>query len=281
MPTILHVPAPAAVGGMESVVHRLTRGLVAAGTPVHAHIIVPPDHEPPLARGLREGGVQVHVTAVTGRRYGVERERTRALCREFGVEVVHSHGYRTDVIDAPAARGIGLPVVSTVHGFTGGGWKNALYERLQLRALRQMDRVLAVSRPLVDLLRARGVPPSAIRLVPNAWAAEGPPLLRAEARQALGLGEAAGPLVGWIGRLSREKGPDVLVEAAALVEEQGSRDFALFGFLSGWSEKGSAPVPALLFQGVIALALVTVARMTRAPPRAASSAATSSAWLSR
>lgn len=41
------------------------------------------------------------------------------------------------------------------------------------------------------------------------------------------------------------------------------RDFALFGFLSGWSEKGSTPVPALLFQGLIALALVTFGAMQR------------------
>lgn len=215
LPTILHVLAPAEVGGMESVVHLLTRGLVAAGTPVHAHMITLPGHEPSLAAQLREVGVDVHLTAVEGRRYGLERERTRTLCRELGIDVVHSHGYRPDVIDVPAARGLGLPVVSTVHGFTGGGWKNAIYEWLQFRSLRRMDRVLAVSRPLVDLLARRGVPRDAIRLVPNAFAPAEPPLDRTSARRELGLADDDGPVVGWIGRLSREKGPDVLVRAAA------------------------------------------------------------------
>lgn len=215
-PTILHVLAPAPVGGMESVVHLLTRELVAAGTPVHAHLILAPGADAPLADDLERGGVTVHRTVVRGRRYGVERDRTRALCRDLGVAVVHSHGYRTDVIDAPAARALGLPVVSTVHGFTGGGLRNAVYERLQLRALRRMDRVIAVSRPLVDLLARRGVPRSAIRLLPNAFAAGDAPLPRPEARRALGVDAGDDrPLIGWVGRLSPEKGADVLVQAAA------------------------------------------------------------------
>lgn len=200
---------------MESVVDLLTRGLAAAGSTVHAHIITPPAHEPPLVAALRAGGVNVHTTAIAGRRYGVERARTRELCRTLGVQVVHSHGYRTDVIDAPAARALGLPVVSTVHGFTGGGLRNAVYEWLQFRALRRMHRVIAVSRPLVDLLVRRGVRRDAIRLLPNAFAADAAALPRAEARRALGLADNAGPWVGWVGRMSPEKGPDLFVAAAA------------------------------------------------------------------
>ncbi|MFN4088635.1 MAG: APC family permease [Alphaproteobacteria bacterium] len=41
------------------------------------------------------------------------------------------------------------------------------------------------------------------------------------------------------------------------------RDFPLFGFLAQWSEKGSAPVRALLFQAAIALALVLLGAMRR------------------
>lgn len=214
MHPVLHVLAPADVGGMESVVRLLTAELVSAGTPVHAHVITVPGHVAPLAAVLEGSGVGVHVTEVPGRQYGLERERTRDLCARLGIRVVHTHGYRPDVIDAPAVRAAGLPVVSTVHGFTGGGWKNAVYEWLQVRSLRRMDRVLAVSRPLVDLLTRKGVPPDAVRLVPNAFAPSAPPLERREARSALGLADD-GPAVGWIGRMSREKGPDVLVAAAA------------------------------------------------------------------
>ncbi|GAF88145.1 unnamed protein product, partial [marine sediment metagenome] len=41
------------------------------------------------------------------------------------------------------------------------------------------------------------------------------------------------------------------------------RDFALFGFLGHWKQRGSTPVNALLLQGAIALVLVLVGTGTR------------------
>ncbi|MBT8336148.1 MAG: glycosyltransferase [Gemmatimonadetes bacterium] len=215
MSTILHVLAPGPTGGMESVVRLLARGLVAAGHEVHAHVIVDSDPLPEVVEYLRSAGAGVHPTYVPGRRYDKERAETLRLCRAFAVDVVHCHGYRADVVDAGAARAAGVPIVSTVHGFTGGGWKNGVYEWLQLRALRRMDRVVAVSAPLAELLERRGVPADRIALLPNAYEPPEPPLSRVEAREALGLDPDA-TVIGWIGRMSREKGVDVLVEAALL-----------------------------------------------------------------
>lgn len=227
MTTVLHVLAPASVGGMESVVSMLTAGLVQGGTRVLAHLIVDPGDDPPLAAVLRAHGVRVEVTGVPSRRYAMERAATAALCRAESVDVVHCHGYRADVIDSGAARSVGVPVVSTVHGFTGGGWKNAVYEWLQIRAFRRMDRVLAVSRPLVDLLQRRGVQPETISMLPNAFASSLPPLDPGAARVALRL-PPEGPVAGWIGRMSPEKGPDVFVRSAAESSVEGSR-WALVG----------------------------------------------------
>jgi glycosyltransferase involved in cell wall biosynthesis len=125
---------------------------------------------------------------------------------------VHTHGYQADVVVGRAAASAGLPTVSTVHGFTGGDFKNRLYEFLQLRAFRRMSAVIAVSLPLCDRLRGAGVPAGRLHLVRNAWSSPAPPLTRSEARTLLGL-PAADPIVGWIGRLSPEKGPEVFVEA--------------------------------------------------------------------
>ncbi len=221
MTTVLHVLAPASVGGMESVVSMLTAGLVQGGTRVLAHLVVDPGENPPLGAVLRSHGVHVTVTGVPSRRYSMERAATAALCRSESVDVVHCHGYRADVIDSGAARSVGVPVVSTVHGFTGGGWKNAIYEWLQIRAFRRMDRVLAVSRPLVDILQRRGVRPETISILPNAFASSLPALEPGPARVALGL-PPAGPVVGWIGRMSPEKGPDVFVKSAAESAVEGA-----------------------------------------------------------
>jgi glycosyltransferase involved in cell wall biosynthesis len=204
----------------------LTTGLVDEGARVHAHLIVDIGVDPPLAGPLREAGVEVHVTEVPPRRYGLERAATRAILAGAGADVVHCHGYRADVVDAPAARGAGYPTVSTVHGFTGGSWRNAVYEWLQLRALRRCDRVVAVSEPLVAVLERRGVASERIRLLPNAYATTSAPLTSAEARAELGLG-ADGSVVGWIGRLSAEKAPDVF--AAASLRSSAEAEWVLIG----------------------------------------------------
>jgi len=123
------------------------------------------------------------------------------------------------VIDAGALRSCGIPVVTTVHGFTGGGWRNRLYERLQRRAFRRLDAVVAVSEPMARELVASGVPAARVHVIPNAYARTTAPLARDAARSALGL-PADACVVGWVGRLSREKGLDVLLEAVAQIRDQ-------------------------------------------------------------
>ena len=213
---ILQVVAPGAFGGLERVVQLLAAGLVRLKH--EAHVVgVAGVTEAGAAEGflapLADAGVRTHPLVVRGRLE--ERAAVERLCRELRPDVVHTHGYRPDVLDADVARRLGIPIVTTVHGFTGGGWKNRLYEWLQCRGFREFDAVVAVSRPLASRLAAAGVPASVIHEVPNAWGdvgAPAPPLDRAEARRVLGL-PADDFVIGWVGRLSPEKGADVLLDA--------------------------------------------------------------------
>ncbi|HXE57977.1 MAG TPA: glycosyltransferase family 4 protein [Gemmatimonadales bacterium] len=212
---IAHVVAPGPVGGLERVVCALALGHRRCGHAVRV-VATLGEHEPevPFLAELRDGGVEVTTLRLPGRAYADERRAALARCREFGAQVVHTHGYRSDVVVASAAGRAGMTTLSTAHGFTGGGWKNRLYEWLQVRAFRRLDAVVAVSRPMVERLVRAGVPRERIRLLPNAWAGGAPCLPRAEARRLLGAPEDRW-LIGWVGRLSREKGADVLLEALA------------------------------------------------------------------
>jgi glycosyltransferase involved in cell wall biosynthesis len=107
-----------------------------------------------------------------------------------------------------------LPVVSTVHGFVGGGFRDALNERVQCLALRRADAVIAVSRPLVDRLLRSGVAREKIVCVPNGFDPPADLRTRAIARRMLGVDEHS-LVAGWVGRLSREKGADVMLDALA------------------------------------------------------------------
>src|SRR6185437_440254 len=214
---ILHVTAPAPVGGLERVVLGLTSGLKQAGhEPRVAAILDPGVTDHPLVRALETAGVPVHPVHVAGRQYGMERSRIEEIGKVHGVEVMHTHGYHPDVIDGPVARRLGIPVVSTVHGFTGGGWRNRLYEWMQIRAYRRFGGVVAVSLPIVDRLTKGGVPAARIHHLPNAWVEmpDARPADRTTARETLGVSRG-GARIGWVGRMSLEKGPDVMIDALA------------------------------------------------------------------
>jgi glycosyltransferase involved in cell wall biosynthesis len=216
---VLHVLAPAVFGGLERVVSALAAGHSAAGHDVHVAVVV--DREVawhPFVECLAGGPVAVHELRPPPRGYRPERRAIADLCRSLRPDVVHTHGYRADVVDAPAARGLGIATVTTVHGFTGGGWRNRLYEALQVRAFRRFDAVVAVSRPLATQLARQGVPAGRLHTLPNAWLPGPPPLSRDEARRALGV-PMGGRRIGFVGRLSREKGPDVFLDGCALLND--------------------------------------------------------------
>jgi glycosyltransferase involved in cell wall biosynthesis len=210
---ILHVVAPAAYGGLERVVELLAGGHRQLGHDVTVAVVHDPDRPPEaFMSSLSDRSVRLEPVPIRGRSYSRERGLIDAICEDIQPDVMHTHGYRPDVLLAAVARRRRIPHVTTVHGFTGGDWRNRLYEWLQTRSYRRFARVVAVSRRLGEALARDGVPAERISVLPNAWDELTPPLGRAEAREALGL-QGEGFRLGWVGRVSPEKGADVFVDA--------------------------------------------------------------------
>jgi glycosyltransferase involved in cell wall biosynthesis len=213
---VLHIIAPGEIGGAESVVRLLARHQQALGARVHVAGIVQSAREAEgFFTSLQAASVQSHRIQVRGRDYRHEQRAVAAVCSEFVPDVVHSHGYRTDVIDSLHVRA-GVPIVTTVHGFTGGNLKNHVYQWLQCRAFRRFDAVVAVSEPLRRQI-ARRIGSGRVHLVANAYAHEPGAMARSAARAALGLPNEDF-VIGWVGRFSSEKGADVLLEALTRAE---------------------------------------------------------------
>jgi glycosyltransferase involved in cell wall biosynthesis len=213
----VHVLAPNAAGGLESVVLALAIGQTRCGHSVSVIAVETPGVDSSVFTAtLEAAGVEVFRVVVRGRGYLKERAAVTALCRRIRPDAVHTHGYRPDVVDGPAIKRLGIMTVSTIHGLTNHeSLKGRFLHWLQSRALRAYDAVVVVSRPLVQAYAERGISPSRLHWVPNGWGGP-PPYERAESRSSLGLGEQD-LAVGWIGRLSVEKGADVFVEAMARV----------------------------------------------------------------
>lgn len=236
---LVHALAPARVGGLESVVSALAAGLTDRGHDVRVLAVLDTNaagHD--FVRMVEAKDVPVRRVEVSHRAYCREFARIRKLLERIAPDVLHTHGYRADVVAASAARRLGVPSVSTVHGFTGGGWKNRFYEWLQRRSLRRHDAVLAVSEPIREALVRSGVDGDRVRLVRNAWVSGTSLLGREEVRDRLELPERAF-VAGWVGRLSREKGPDVFLNAMAALAGEGSGSEAIAAIVGDGGQRAS------------------------------------------
>lgn len=212
---VLHVVAPARAGGLESVVLQLTTGLRARGHDARVAAVLDPSQASahPFIEALEEAGVPVHRIVVGTREYRAERAAVAQLMQSHDIDVLHTHGYRPDVVDGGVARSLKRAHVVTLHGFVGGSWRGRVYEWLQVRAAVRAHAAIAVSAPIAErLTRAGGE--ATTYLLRNAVTPNASALDRAASRAALALPTDA-VLVGWVGRLSFEKGPDLFVEALA------------------------------------------------------------------
>lgn len=155
-------------------------------------------------------------TITEGRPYAVGAvARARRAAGDLEIDVVHSHGYDADFLAATLARRHAR--VATTHGFVRVSARTRAKTALDERCLRRFDAVIATSR--VECARLRGLVGRAV-FVPNGI--HPPPRLAPR--------PAGAPVVGFCGRLSAEKRPDLFVAAAAaLARSCPSRRFLMAG----------------------------------------------------
>jgi L-malate glycosyltransferase len=175
-------------------------------------VAAPADDLGDFLRPLAGAGVETFRLPIKSPGYLRERRAVRRHLKAAPPDVLHTHGYRSDVLNGGTGRRLGIPTVSTVHGTSRMGGLSHFFEWVQRRVLRYFDAVVAVSAPLREQLRRDGVPADRLHLVPNAWAPVCDPLTASEARSVMGV-PPTGVHVGWVGRLVGIKGPDVFIRA--------------------------------------------------------------------
>jgi glycosyltransferase involved in cell wall biosynthesis len=163
-----------------------------------------------LVAAAAAGGARVHVL---DERHAFDPTllwRVRQTIAQVRPDVVQSHNIKSHALVA-CTRGR-TRWVAFHHGYTDTNLKQRAYNRLDPWALRRADAIVTTCAAFAADLSAAGIDPNRITVLHNA--VESPqPIEMETARRALRLDRELVVLA--IGRLSREKGHDLLIEACA------------------------------------------------------------------
>jgi glycosyltransferase involved in cell wall biosynthesis len=218
---VLQMVGNAIVGGMETHVTRLIERLPLDRFGVT--LMCP--FESGMADQWRELGVDVIITPMPESPSWTSIQLACSVVKAHGVDVLHAHLPNAHVLAGIAGKLTGKPVVSTLHA--------RQISTLDLEVHRAAGTYLsAVCRQTYFQCLGLGVNASQLHLIPNGVDLNDfkPGGARMGAlRQRLGIGPEA-ELVGFVGRLSPEKGPDVFIRAAvALKQALPNARFVLIG----------------------------------------------------
>jgi glycosyltransferase involved in cell wall biosynthesis len=139
------------------------------------------------------------------------------VVRRRRIDIIHSHEYKSDLLTWAVRRLRRIPVMTTVHGWIRNDVKRKLYIRAGQSVLPSFDRVVAVSNETRESILKCGVPQHKLTVIHNGIVAEHyrpEDHARGFLRRQYGLPDDAA-LIGYVGRLSPEKGQADLLDAGA------------------------------------------------------------------
>ncbi len=185
-----------------------------------------------VATHAQNRGLHVEIISCRGKADRKAVDRIRQCIRDHSVDLVHMHGYKADLYGYAAARDLGRPVIATYHiDWPDRGIALRVYHVLDRLVVRRFDRIVAVSDKIARSLQRSGVPREKVTTIPNGID------LSAFARPASGvpISDRPGRVVGLVGRLTPQKGPEYFLRAARSVLD--ALPDVVFAFIGGGPER--------------------------------------------
>lgn len=144
------------------------------------------------------------------------------VCRERNVTVWHAHDYKSNAVGLMVKRHHPMHLVTTTHGWVRKTWKTPLYYAVDRFCLKRYQQVICVSQDLHHACEQLNVPEQRLHLIDNAIVTDdydmSPPTQSERSRFGATKGQV---LLGACGRLSEEKGFDLLITAVTRLVQEG------------------------------------------------------------
>jgi glycosyltransferase involved in cell wall biosynthesis len=214
------------IGGPGKTILETYRAVDASRFRLHLGVFVTRHEsgESPFVAEARALGMPVHFIRGYNQYDPRLISRLAKLVDALGIDIVHAHEAKSDVLTYLASKLTRFATVTTLHGWIGNGLKQRAFNALDKRVARKFDRVIAVSAPIREQLAASGVPEKNLRLVHNAIVIERYKRTGNRGFLAELVGRpVAGPVLASIGRMSPEKGHADFVEALGIVARRGHK----------------------------------------------------------
>ena len=218
---ILHVRSSYFYGGPERQISYLIRVLGTMDVASAVATFAPrsdPSRNACLAK-FEALGIPCHRIEIKGSFDRSALDTLERVIRDNGFNVVVGHDYRADYFALELRRRLGIPAFSFSRGWTRNSFRVRIYEWLDIRFLRRMDGVVAVSQAKFDELRQRKIDPARLIHIPNSILTDAVAPRRNLIRDRYGIPHDA-VLVGTAGRLSAEKNQEVFIGAAVQLLEK-------------------------------------------------------------
>jgi glycosyltransferase involved in cell wall biosynthesis len=201
---ILEIAGNSIVGGMEKYVYNMVQGL----PPAYFKVTVLTLFESPFTASLRQLGADVYITNMDNDPPWRSIQFTTELIRHLQVDLVHAHLPRAHVLGGISARLTGIPIVATVHGMD--------ITTQELGICRTTgSHLTVVCHEAFSQALALGLPADRLTLIPNGVDLKSFCANRTgiSFRKAMHISLNT-PLIGFVGRLAWEKGPDLFFQVA-------------------------------------------------------------------
>jgi glycosyltransferase involved in cell wall biosynthesis len=212
---VLQLGSPTGLYGAERWILALVKHLPPDQVePIVGTIKDMPGDVPPLCRQAAVTGFRTQVFESHGKLSLSAVRLINTFIRANRIDILHTHGYKTDILGGLAARGTGCRVISTPHGWsTNAGIKLRIYESLDRLAFYLFDAVVPLSTELYAGLRRFPGLRRKLYLIGNGVDLSECHAATIPAAELTQWKESGDRIIGYIGQLIPRKGVDTLIRA--------------------------------------------------------------------
>ena len=206
---LLEIIGNAIVGGMET----YTRNLIANLPRDEYEVTCILPYESAYTASLRDLGCKVYITPIHDDPLWRSLEMSNEVVKQHRIDLIHANLANAHTLAGIVGRMTNTPTVATIHS------RSLWIQELSVTRLTGMNLITVCQEAYAGAL-ACGIAPENLTLIPNGVDTQRftPTRSGGEFRASLGL-DADTTLVGFVGRISWEKGPDKFVQVAHRIRQ--------------------------------------------------------------